>query len=271
MKGEQASRRRGKSQGLAAQRGRGWSDGKLTGKGAVSEAGLVGRRSCWDRGASGWDAVGKHHPEESQGWGEQGPPRLQPLPPTWPLTSSPRCDSLPHPRLRPHPHRLALGGTTQGQQSPGRALASSQPGPPGSQTHPRSRSWPHCWLPREREREINSAQAGLGSARPQPLGPAPRLPPSESCREEGMRWEPPGGCGDRLGVKGQWSCWSGALGQEGLRQAKRPPFQGGEGPQRRIQRGRGYLRDGEQIWLAQGWVGGHRRVGSGWWPGGKCG
>ena len=82
MKGEQASRRRGKSQGLAAQRGRGWSDGKLTGKGAVSEAGLVGRRSCWDRGASGWDAVGKHHPEESQGWGEQGPPGFSPyLPP----------------------------------------------------------------------------------------------------------------------------------------------------------------------------------------------
>ena len=103
-------------------------------------------------------------------------PRPRLPPPAWPLTSSPRWDSLPHPRLRPHPHRPPLGGlTTQGQQSTGQAPASSQPGPPGSLTHPRSRSWPHCWLQRERERETEPAQRGLSSARPQPHGPGSTL------------------------------------------------------------------------------------------------
>lgn len=85
-----------------------------------------------------------------------------------------------------------------------------------------------------------------------------------------MRGEPPGACGDLLGIKGQRAGWGGALGQEGLQQGKRPPVQAGEGVKRGIWRGSGHLRDTEQVWLALEQVG-HRRVGSGWWPGGGCG
>lgn len=74
MEGEQTSRRRGKSRGAAAQRGGEWSEGRLTGEGAISEARVAGRRSWWDGGASGRDVVRKHDPEGSQGAGEQRAP-----------------------------------------------------------------------------------------------------------------------------------------------------------------------------------------------------
>lgn len=38
-------------------------EGRLTGKGAVSEARVAGHGSCWDGTAGGWDSIGKHHPE----------------------------------------------------------------------------------------------------------------------------------------------------------------------------------------------------------------
>ena len=191
-------------------------------------------------------------------------PWPRPPPPAWPLTSSPRCYSLLHSHLRLHPHRLPLGVTIQGQRSPGRVSAASQPGPQGSQSHPRSRSWPRCWLQRERERETESARRGPLPRGPGPVGPAPHLPVSESCRDDVLRWEPPRGCGDLLGVKGHRSCWDGALGGEGLQQGKRPPIRG-EGVKGGIWQGEGYLRDGEQVWLAR------ERVGSGGWPWDECG
>lgn len=106
-----------------------------------------------------------------------------------------------------------------------RARSGSGPPPPakapGSLTHPRFRSLPHCWLQRERTRgRLSQLRWGLSCAQPQALGPAPHLPPSESCREDGTRWEPPGGCGDLLGVKSQRSCLGWSSGATGVAKEK---------------------------------------------------
>lgn len=56
------------------------------------------------------------------------------------------------------------------------------------------------------------------------------LPSSEFCREDGIRWEPPRGCGDLLEAKGQGLCLGKTLGARGVTTRKMclPVLEGGE-------------------------------------------
>lgn len=106
---------------------------------------------------------------------------------------------------------------------------------------------------------------------PSALQPSTPLPSSESCREDGIRWQPPGGCGDLLEVKGQGLCLGRTLGAKGgysrilcVCVCVPPPrrWRGTLGQRRKVE---AYSRNGEQVWLPQGWEGSNKRVG-----GGRC-
>lgn len=90
------------------------------------------------------------------------------------------------------------------------------------------------------------------------------LPSSEFCREDGIRWEPPRGCGDLLEANGQRLCLGRILGARGVTSRKKHlPYprrwRGTVDPREGV---RGYSRNGEQVRLPQGWEGSDRRVGS---------